>query len=296
MAMSTPDAPISEVPAISEEEVETHFTISIFFSSKRHVLVWVFLSCFWGKFFFHSWTLAKPEWGRRVSQSCRSYSWTSTSCCSSSCWASHSCSSCWAYHSCSSCWTSHSCRSYWWASRLLDNILSASNLWTWTAWVCLFVLLEEHKTFCFVFFCKMFHKRAKNHLQSNVPPAKKMIQFGRPFFEQQCFCAKNRGNFWRCKSGWGCFLLWHWPPRFCCSRSREEEKTKMLTKICWESSWQGLRGHHCSGQRSPHSTQRQKPWCKARCPFYCHMNFLAFLLPKIQLAFGQTGRICQKLL
>lgn len=52
MAMSTPDAPISEVPAISEEEVETHFTISIFFSSKRHVLVWVFLSCFWGKFFF----------------------------------------------------------------------------------------------------------------------------------------------------------------------------------------------------------------------------------------------------
>lgn len=55
-----------------------------------------------------------------------------------------------------------------------NTSLSASNLWTWTAWVCLFVLLEELKTFCFVFFCKMFHKRAKDHLQSNVPPAKRL--------------------------------------------------------------------------------------------------------------------------
>lgn len=60
MAMSTPDAPISEVPAISEEEVETHFTIIIFFKQKACFSLGVsFL--FFGKVFSHSWTLAKPE-------------------------------------------------------------------------------------------------------------------------------------------------------------------------------------------------------------------------------------------
>ena len=51
MAMSTPDAPISEAPAISEEEVETHFTISIFFKQKACFSLGVsFL--FFGQVFF----------------------------------------------------------------------------------------------------------------------------------------------------------------------------------------------------------------------------------------------------
>ena len=52
MAMSTPDAPISEVPAISEEEVETHFTISIFFFKQKACFSLGVSFLFFGKVFF----------------------------------------------------------------------------------------------------------------------------------------------------------------------------------------------------------------------------------------------------
>ena len=77
---------------------------------------------------------------------------------------------------------------------------------------------------------------------------------------------------------------------------RRRKETKMLTETCWESSWKGLSGHHCIGQRSPLSTQRQNPWSKARYHSYCHTKFLVFLWAKIKLTSGQTGGICHKLL
>ena len=162
----------------------------------------------------------------------------------------------------------------------------------------LFVLLEELKTFCFVFFCKMFHKRAKDHLQPNAPPAKRLRSNLADLFLSNNVSAQRTEEIFEDANLAGaafCSDIGH--PDSVAADPEKKKKNKnahrdLLRKFLKGTEWPPL-----YWTKITTFDPKTEALVQSKVPLLLpHEIFGVFALPKIQRTFGQTGRICQKLL